>query len=228
VTPLLVLAYALGSTSPATLIASRHAIDIRTAGSGNPGATNVLRLLGLRLGITVLLLDFTKGALPVLISRLLELTLLDSTLVGLAAILGHTFPVFYRFKGGKGVATAAGVVLVLHPTAFLGALIGFALVYYLRRLVSLASIVAAIVLAAISSHPTQLSDPLSSDALNSWFIFLISGLVIFRHSGNIRRLVRGDEKSSRSRYHLRSVVRDPRCRPHGLNFGSRTIDFRLS
>ena len=150
-----VIAYLAGSIPFGLLVARVVAgIDIRKHGSGNIGATNVGRTLGAKWGIAVLLLDALKGALPVLmIPRVLADTestwfVLLQVIVGVATVVGHMFPVWLRFHGGKGVATALGVVCVLAPVGSLAAFGGFALCMAASRIVALSSIVAAVVFAA--------------------------------------------------------------------------------
>src|SRR5262249_34265849 len=127
---LVLVSYFLGAVPFGYLVARARGIDILRQGSGNIGATNVGRILGKRLGVLVFLLDFTKGVLPSAVGTWLDhaagLDLPASTLgvsAGLAAVLGHMFPIYLRFKGGKGVATGAGVVIVLVPIPFLFALL---------------------------------------------------------------------------------------------------------
>src|SRR6516162_6075353 len=142
----IVAAYFAGSVPFGYLIARRYGIDIRSIGSGNIGATNVGRQLGRKLGIVVFILDFAKGAVPVAVARLLDLNDWLPVAAGLAAFLGHIFPVWLGFRGGKGVATGAGVVAVLLPVPTLFALLAWATVLAATRFMSLASLTAAAVL----------------------------------------------------------------------------------
>lgn len=196
-----VLAYLAGATPFGLLVARGAAgIDIRQHGSGNIGATNVGRTLGAKWGVTVLLLDALKGALPVLlIPRLFassESTWFDllSVIAGVATVVGHMFPVWLNFCGGKGVATALGVVFVLATKASLAAFAGFALCMAASRIVALSSIVAALVFAAgqiiiLSPNPFDRTKlPLSM------FSLAVPALIILRHGSNIGRLLRGEEK----------------------------------
>jgi glycerol-3-phosphate acyltransferase PlsY len=143
-----VLAYLLGSIPFGVVIARAKGVDLRTVGSGNIGATNAARALGKTLGAVVLLLDALKGFVPVLLARLLLARapagecLVATT--ALLAFVGHLFPVFLGFRGGKGVATALGVFLALSPLAALGALVVYALVYAVTRTSSLGSLTAAV------------------------------------------------------------------------------------
>jgi glycerol-3-phosphate acyltransferase PlsY len=117
-------------------------VNVRAAGSGNVGATNVARTAGRYAGLATLLIDIAKGALPVWLARTLGESAVVSALAGLAAVLGHLLPVFSRFRGGKGVATAAGVFAVLAPVALGLSCITFAVVFSRSRIVSLASLAA--------------------------------------------------------------------------------------
>src|SRR5262245_36135830 len=159
------VAYLIGSIPFGYLVARSRGVDIFHAGSGNIGATNVGRILGRKFGILVFILDVAKGALPVLAARLVTAhagsALLEDlpagtleVLAGLAAFLGHLFPIYLRFRGGKGVATGAGVVLMLVPEAMAVALAMWVVVVLAFRYVSLASVCAALMLvvAQLQSH----------------------------------------------------------------------------
>ena len=179
-------------------------IDLRTVGSGNIGATNAGRVLGKRLGTVVLLCDVLKGLLPTLAARLLRepsWPLADSpeawpTLVGLAAVLGHVFPIYLGFRGGKGVATGLGVAIVLGPIAILVGLAGFVLVTYTTGYVALGSMTAAIAYAAVRAIRLG-DDLLVADAWPLWlFTFGVPLLIIWAHRTNIARLRSGTEGQS--------------------------------
>jgi glycerol-3-phosphate acyltransferase PlsY len=161
--------------------------DIRQSGSGNIGATNVYRVAGRRLGILTLVGDALKGVAPVLFAvGVLHFSDIQVGLVALAAFLGHCFPVYLGFKGGKGVATALGIYLVLSPLAVLVAFLVFALILWKWRFVSLASIIAA------ASIPILVY--LFQHSLALFGVSLaISALVILRHRTNIERLMNGTE-----------------------------------
>lgn len=198
--------YLLGSIPFGLLIARCHGIDLRRVGSGNIGATNVVRALGRKWGVFCFILDVAKGLLPMRVPPLLGLTspcpsdieLLGWLAVGTAAILGHIFPVYLGFKGGKGVATSLGVVLGLWPyltLCGLAALFVWLLTAFLWRYVSLASILAAasyplILLAAVWLLPGW-------TFANLWPLFLVAvpipALVIWRHRSNIQRIFAGTE-----------------------------------
>lgn len=193
-------AYLVGSI-PFGLIVARIAkgVDIRTVGSGNIGATNVARSIGKGWGLFVLALDAFKGLLPTLFFPLLT-TAGDhqsfihlQVMCGLAAIVGHMFPCWLRFRGGKGVATALGVVAVLAPMSSLIAAAAFALSLAIWRIVSLGSILAAVSFAA-SALWRLWPTPFSTE---SWslaaFSLAIPLLIIVRHRSNIARLLKGEE-----------------------------------
>jgi glycerol-3-phosphate acyltransferase PlsY len=168
------------------------AADVRKAGSGNIGATNVARVAGPLAGILTLLLDAGKGALAVLLAaRLTNDSALWMMIAGLCALVGHCFPIWLGFRGGKGVATAAGVFLVLCPPAFLGAVVLFILVVLHWRFVSLASISAA---AAMPLLIYFFLAPHHAPPYVVTFGSLAAALlIVYKHDANIQRLVQGDE-----------------------------------
>jgi acyl-phosphate glycerol 3-phosphate acyltransferase len=195
----LLTAYLIGAIPFGFLIARWHGVDIRKQGSGNIGATNVGRVLGRRLGVLVFLLDFAKGAGPCLaagwIAGQTETTLPADSLgvsAGLAAILGHLFPIYLQFRGGKGVATGAGVVAVLLPGPALAALLAWVAMLCAFRYVSLASLTAATALCAV--RLAVVSVPFGPDhAILSVFCLVTVALVFLRHRSNLSRLVHGTE-----------------------------------
>ncbi len=161
--------------------------DIRKAGSGNIGATNVYRVAGRKLGLITLLGDCLKGVIPLVVAQqLFQIGGANLALIAIAAFIGHCFPVYLGFKGGKGVATALGIFLVLSPLSILGALAVFILVLWKWRYISLASISAA---AVIPFLVLAFSQSLSLFAAT----LVIALLVIWRHSSNIARLRAGTE-----------------------------------
>ncbi len=184
----LLFAYLCGAIPFGYIIAKVFGkVDIRTIGSGNTGATNVYRSISKPLGVLTLILDLLKGFIPVYCTMVLNP---DSSLliisVAFITIIGHIFTVFLNFKGGKGVATGCGVFLALNPLAILICFLVFVMVLAMFRYVSLASIMAAVML------------PVSLYFLNSMheiviFASIISILVIVRHIGNIKRLLNGTE-----------------------------------
>jgi glycerol-3-phosphate acyltransferase PlsY len=183
---LALLAYLLGSLSFAILLSRLSGgPDPRASGSGNPGATNMLRVAGKKLAVLTLLGDLLKGLLPVLVAYLLGLSIQQQAWIGLAAVIGHLYPLYFRFKGGKGVATAAGMLLGLYPPAALLALATWALTFVLTRTSSLASLIA-----------TPLTLPLLAwqqpEALLPMCV--LTGLIVWRHRGNLRDLLAGRER----------------------------------
>lgn len=184
------IAYLLGSIPFGYLLVRfvRHE-DIRTVGSGNIGATNVLRSGAKGLGIATLLLDLLKGYAAVMIARHLAPADFDLAVgAAVAAVLGHVFPVWLRFRGGKGVASALGVFLALVPPAALIALAVFLAVVLLTRYVSLASILGAAVMPIAGIALAPVRSPVGLGG----FLFL-AVLVIVKHHANIRRLLAGTE-----------------------------------
>jgi len=189
--------YLLGSI-PFGFIAGRICgIDIRTQGSGNIGATNVLRVLGKKWGYAVFFLDFLKGILPVLLALAwgrsigVNPTSAPGALAALCALLGHSFPVWLGFKGGKGIASSAGVIVGLFGTgAFLFCLGSWLLFFSVTRYVSVASIAAAI---AVPLSVSVLYFMHRSDWLTLFVACLMCVLAIWRHRSNITRLRAGTE-----------------------------------
>jgi acyl phosphate:glycerol-3-phosphate acyltransferase len=186
-------AYLLGSIPFGLLLSKLFGSgDVRKAGSGNIGATNVARVAGPLAGILTLALDTAKGAAAVWLAvRFANQSAAWMTVAGLAAQIGHCFPVWLRFRGGKGVATAAGVFLMLCPPALLGAVILFILVVVFWRYVSLASISAA---AAMPLLVYFLWAPHHAPPLVVTFGALAAAiLIVYKHDSNIQRLVEGRE-----------------------------------
>lgn len=188
---LLGMAYLAGSIPFGLLLARAFGkTDVRTQGSGNIGATNVARVVGKKLGALTLLLDALKGALPVLAVSLIALPEgqhdVTAALVGLMAFVGHCFPVWLKFKGGKGVATGAGFLVAFAPVAAAIGIAAFGLTYAISRLVSLGSLVAA--LAVLVALP--LLRPVDAALLPLGLMFLI---LIVRHRSNIARIAKKQE-----------------------------------
>ncbi len=200
--------YLAGSIPFGLLLGKKVAgVDVRQAGSGNIGATNVARTAGKGLGILTLLLDGGKGALAVVVTALVMHESLDgpwATAAGVAAFVGHVFPVWLRFRGGKGVATAFGVLLVLDPRVGLGSAAIFALAFAATRTVSLASLAAALGLGA-GTVLLRGADDTVTRATGA--IMLV---VIVRHQSNIRRILRGEESRLGRGDPTRSGPRSPR------------------
>ena len=189
-------AYLLGSI-PFGLLLTRlfGGGDVRKSGSGNIGATNVARVAGTLPGILTLLFDVAKGAAAVwLAGRVSNESATWMMIAALATLLGHCFPIWLKFRGGKGVATAAGAFLVLCPAALLGSVILFLLVVFFWRYISLASISAAAsmpLLIYILWAPHHAPPPIVT-----FGALAAAGIIIYKHDGNIQRLVQGEEPKS--------------------------------
>ncbi|MDR1583091.1 MAG: glycerol-3-phosphate 1-O-acyltransferase PlsY [Prevotellaceae bacterium] len=199
----LAAAYLLGSISSAVWVArTKHGINIREHGSGNAGATNILRVLGPKAALPVFIFDFLKGLAAV---QFIRFTALDyqfnpelytgyEITLGICAVLGHIFPIFASFRGGKGVATVAGVLVAISPYPMLLALIVFLITFLKTHYVSLSSIIAAITfpvfvifLFGIALTPEKISLTLKC------FSLIASTMIIITHRKNIKRLRNGTE-----------------------------------
>jgi len=181
------LAYLLGSVPFGFLAAKMAGLDITKQGSGNTGATNVLRTLGPKYAIPVLVLDMAKGAVSAYAGlRLTGLGTLGALLVGAAAVAGHNWSVFLRFRGGKGVASSAGVILVAFPLLLLAALGVFVLIVAVTRYVSLGSLLGAwtaVALSFTSGYDLTAQIPVT----------LLAAAITYQHRANIKRLLTGTE-----------------------------------
>jgi glycerol-3-phosphate acyltransferase PlsY len=179
------VAYLLGTFPSADVVARRRGVDVTAAGSGNPGASNTFRLLGWRAGVLVFAMDAAKGALAAG-AGLLVAGDAGAYILGVAAIVGHMFPITRHFKGGRGVATGAGVLLVIFPWLTLASVVLWFAVVLVTHKASLASIAVAI------AFPIAVA--LTG---NSWtdvvVIAAVALLVLARHAPNLRRLLRGEE-----------------------------------
>ncbi|AGC42825.1 hypothetical protein MYSTI_01477 [Myxococcus stipitatus DSM 14675] len=186
---LVLLGYLAGSI-PFGVLLTRwlRGVDVRQGGSGNIGATNVTRVAGKKLGALVLVLDALKGALPVALAvRLVPGQPLVHVMVGLAAVLGHVYPVWLKLHGGKGVATALGVLLVLAPWAALAAGTAFIAIFLLSRVSSLGSLFAG----ATAVGTTACTAPATEYTGLSAFLFVV---MLWTHRSNIGRLLRRTER----------------------------------
>jgi glycerol-3-phosphate acyltransferase PlsY len=183
---LVAASYLVGTFPTAVLAARRSGVDPTTAGSGNPGATNVLRVAGRRAGAAVLAGDLAKGAVPAAVGWAAGDHRLGLA-CGVAAVVGHVAPVTRRFRGGKGVATDAGMALVLFPVAALVAAAAFAAVVAVTRLASLGSIVAVVVLPVAAGL-------LGAPAVEVAALAGCAALIVARHRDNIARLTAGTER----------------------------------
>lgn len=186
--PLAVLcAYAIGSVPFALILARRLGADLRRVGSGNIGATNVLRASGVKAGVVVALLDILKGACSVMIAGRLTDNPAAPAVAGLAAIVGHVYPAWLRFRGGKGVATACGVFAVLTPAALPPALAIFIAAVWTTKYISLGSVLATLALPPIA-YATGSPAPVVAAACGA------AALVVFRHRSNLARVKSGTER----------------------------------
>ncbi len=196
--PIALLAYLFGSIPAGVLVARTYNIDLTKVGSGNTGATNVLRSAGWGPGLVVALADIFKGGIAVLIARALGLDGNLISLVALAAVIGHNFSIFLGLKGGKGVATSFGTVLLLDPGLGLAILPMFIGTVYLTRFVSAGSIVggvAAVVLAIAMQRDV-------------WMVVMCLGLflmIVFKHRDNIQRLQAGTERRLENKGKIETV-----------------------
>ncbi len=190
---LLIGAYLLGSIPFGVLISQKVArLDITKAGSGNIGATNVAREVGLKWGVITLLADVLKGFIPVVLARYLlgssiEMNEALKGMIGLTALLGHQFPVYSHFRGGKGVATCLGVFLAISPISCLFSGVMFFILVALWRYISLGSILGALTMPIwlyLTGHSTFMILP----------SLVMSLLITFQHRGNIQRLIQGNER----------------------------------
>ena len=186
------LAYFSGSIPSGVWIGKTFkGIDIRTVGSKNSGATNAYRNLGAVYGIMTLVIDALKGYLPLLVASKMGVSEKYIVVIGLIAILGHSFSCFLNFKGGKGVATSLGVFLFLAPKAIGIATLGFLIVVFFTRYVSLSSITAAIIL------PIMTMILPAKDGVDKFTLSILSAFigifVIYKHKTNITRLLNGTE-----------------------------------
>ncbi|MDZ4122531.1 MAG: glycerol-3-phosphate 1-O-acyltransferase PlsY [Candidatus Cloacimonadaceae bacterium] len=190
---MVILAYLIGSIPFGYLIGKIfYKKDIRQSGSGNIGATNALRSFGVSVGIFVLSLDLLKGFLAILLARYLLADFnVYIVLSGLFVILGHVFPIFLQFKGGKGVATSAGVFLALSTVPLLITLLSFIIIVWITRFVSVGSI-----LSAICFHILVLSQEVINNTNNIAlvvFTTVVVLLLIYKHQDNLARLLNGTE-----------------------------------
>lgn len=188
---LLILAYLLGSIPSGVWIGKLFfKKDIRQHGSGNTGTTNTFRVLGKTAGIVVLLMDILKGTLATCLPMIFHLSGINPLWFGVCAILGHTFPIFAGFKGGKAVATSAGMLLGFNPVFFVYSCIIFIVSLFCTSMVSLSSIISA-VLITLSTIVLPYVAPVIL-AKPNWLLtiiaFLVSSFIFYRHKDNIKRI----------------------------------------
>lgn len=184
-----VAGYMIGSVSFAVIISKRQGVDIFKEGSGNPGATNVKRVLGSNWGNLVFALDALKGLVaagwPILVFSEVRLAVIGL----IAAIIGHSFSVFLKFRGGKGVATTMGGLMAIMPLSLVIGLVTWAVAFYATKLVALASILFAMSLPISAFNLYGQTDPRFTLSL------MLCVLIIFRHRSNMRRMLQGKENS---------------------------------
>lgn len=185
----LLIGYLIGSIASAVVIARVFSLpDPRKEGSNNPGATNVLRLGGKKAAVLTLLGDLCKGLLPVLLAKSLFEQEIIWFLVGLGAFFGHLYPLYFGFKGGKGVATALGVFFAWNIWLGMLCLLIWLLVFAIKKISSLSSLIAAFFAPIIALL-------LNEGVRFPMLVLLISGLLVYRHKANIQRLINGEEKA---------------------------------
>jgi glycerol-3-phosphate acyltransferase PlsY len=193
------IGYLLGSLPSGYLIGRLAGVDIRTLGSGNIGATNVLRVLGKRFGYPVFLIDFAKGLVAVLLAVLLathsrggrSFVELGAAIGAVCAVVGHSFPVWLRFKGGKGVATSIGALFGLMPVAAVVVCAVWLVTFEISRYVSLASVIAALALPLTVAAMRFFQQPVTPVLL--YFSLCLAAVIVVRHRSNLARLWRGTE-----------------------------------
>jgi len=184
---IVLLGYFIGSIPFALVLARHRGLDLRKIGSGNLGAANVLRASGATAGVMVAVLDIGKGALSVLVADQLSDGPALPAMAGLAAIVGHIYPIWLRFRGGKGVATACGVFAVMTPLAAAPAFAVFIATVWITRYISLGSVIASVVLPPLA-YVTGSPAPVVASAVAA------SILIVFRHRSNLARLASGTER----------------------------------
>ncbi len=194
-----VIAYAIGSINFSVIISRKMAgFDVREKGSGNAGSTNVLRTVGKKAAVLTLVCDILKGVVAVLIAVLAGIIFKDASkavlveLAGFFVVLGHTFPIFFEFRGGKGVATSLGIILIINWEIGLVCLVFALMLIAITRMVSLGSISAAVLFAVLTPF---LRNSYIVDFEFSYVIFgiLMALLVIFNHRTNLKRIINGTE-----------------------------------
>lgn len=191
------LAYVIGATPFGFLAGKMKGIDIRDHGSGNIGATNVMRTLGKPVGITVLILDILKGMFPVVVALCVSDFSLVAIAASLAAIIGHNYTFWLGFKGGKGIATTAGSVVPIMPFAILFAVATWLVTLRISRYVSVASIAAALAIPLEVLVENSIRDRFDVPTFS--FAMFVCVLAVWKHRSNIGRLKRGEEPKAVSK-----------------------------
>lgn len=198
---LLIIGYFIGNIETGYIFGKIHKMDIRNYGSGNAGATNTLRVLGAKAGLVVFLGDFCKSLIPCLVVRFIfrdnvSLSYIYMLYIGLGVVLGHNFPFYLGFKGGKGVASTAGIIMALDIRIAVVCLIVFIITVAITRYVSLGSIFVMIILIGMSHFLVKFSYGFGNGASPMEFRLLTAAvglLSIFMHRANIKRLLGGTE-----------------------------------
>ena len=192
-----IIGYLLGSIPFGVLVAKKYGVDIYQVGSGNPGATNVLRQIGKTAGYSVFILDFLKGLVATVWFLLPIFSFSGDITLGLwglpAAILGHTLPLFAKFRGGKGVATAMGGLLGVMPVCLIIGLLCWVVIFFSTRYVAVASIGFGASLPVYSLVDYWTGDPDSRQVGTVFLAFLVMGWIVWRHRENLVRLKAGTE-----------------------------------
>lgn len=183
---IIVSTYCIGSISSAIVICKTiYALDPRDYGSKNPGATNIFRIAGYKLALSVVILDFLKGAIPIYTGQYLEITSIDLQIIVISVCIGHMYPIFFQFNGGKGVATAFGALTAINMNWSIIMIITWLSIILIFRYVSLGSIVTAIIM----PFYVWLMQPQYLTCM-----ILVSFLILVRHISNIKRLFNHQEK----------------------------------
>lgn len=193
---LFIVAYLLGSIPSGVWIGKLfYQTDIRKHGSGNTGTTNTFRVLGKKAGIAVLFIDILKGTLATLLPQIFHIQNINPLWYGVAAILGHTFPIFANFKGGKAVATSAGMLLGYQPLFFIYSCFIFIICLYCTSMVSLSSMIAAVLITLSTIFLPNICPLILPN--HSWLLTVIaiavSAFIFYRHKDNIQRILSGTE-----------------------------------
>ena len=188
---LIVIGYLFGSIPFSFFVGKLNGIDLRAVGSGNTGASNVWRACGFKSFVVALSLDILKGFVPTALAyRVLHLPPFWVVVVGLAAMVGHVYPIFLRFRGGKAVATAGGVMFAIHPALLIASALVWTVIYKLSGYPSVASLLGIVIIAAAS---TAMSMTGRLDPAFSAFIWITLVVMFYLHRANIERLMNGTE-----------------------------------
>jgi glycerol-3-phosphate acyltransferase PlsY len=185
---LVVVGYTLGSVPFAFVLARRWGhVDLRTSGSGNVGATNVFRTSGPLLGLAALMLDVAKGAATIVLAQQFATDAATPTAAGIAAVMGHVYPIWLRFRGGKGVATACGVFAMLAPLATAAVCLVFVIIVWCTRYVSLGSVVAAVLFAPVAYWRGASQNVVIGG-------LVAAAVIVGRHRSNLVKILAGTER----------------------------------